>query len=83
MIEVHSSYLLVAESLILKILSFLFSCIQEKSPWEQAEGADSYINPWVRVQQTTFRELVSGLDAPSGEWTACSSFTGSFWKHGD
>lgn len=40
-IEVHSSYLLVAESLILKILSFLFSCIQEKSPWEQAEEADS------------------------------------------
>ena len=50
-IEVQTSYLVEAGSLIIPISSPLFSCHQEKSCWEWAEAADFYIlvYVWVRV----------------------------------
>ena len=49
MIQVQTSYCVVAGSPIVPVFSPLFSCFQEKSSWEQAEDFYVLVYKWVRV----------------------------------
>ena len=79
-IEVETSYRVVAGSLIIPIFSPLFFCRQENSRWEWAEAADFYIlvYVWVRVTPVgwgpTDNIQLAAFQAwsPGGQWTGCS-----------
>ena len=80
MIQVQTSYCVVAWSPIVPIFSPLFSCFQEKSSWEQAE--DVYVLMYCVAAGPHRMDncLVSGLDHPGEQQTGCSLLHSPCWK---
>ena len=75
MIEVQTSYHVVAGSPIIPIFSPLFSCHQEKSHWEWAEAADFYIllYAWVKVPRVGWEPTDDIQIVCTGESHTCGS----------